>query len=207
MRKKRNSQQMIMLVGSMVAIIIGVILLFFAKSLSMRIMGILMIAAFMIMIAYTIKSKIETETDIIRQMKIADESNSFRREIEEIKKYEESLELHKEQFYNYKGNVESMREAYQIIYDQIHKDMKYILDYISHYDYISKSTKAPVNRRLDEMKLLIGKLNELDMLYIEIDNAGDNTGVQQIDDLLNVLKEMTGQKRDPNMMDDIYDLN
>ena len=83
-----------------------------------------------------------------------------------------------------------MKEAYQIIYNQVYKNTKYIMDYIRHYDYITKPDKSQVSIKIGETKALIEKLNELDTLYVELDNTTGYSDVQRVDDLLAALREI-----------------
>lgn len=181
----------VIIIGCIVAIIIGLFMAFHAEMMALKVTGFVMSIFFAIFCFAYLYKKLFKETDIIYQLKSADKGNVFRREITQIQKYCESLELHKSQFMDYTGNVDSMKESYEIIYDKIYADIKYILDYIKHYDYISMSDKTAVTNRVGEMNQLIKKLNELDALYVELDNSTGSHDVQRVDDLLEALREIT----------------
>ncbi len=180
----------IVIVGCLAMICAGFALLIISDMIMLKIIGLFMALVFTIYAFLYLYHKMYRETNIIFQLKTADKGNMFKLEIGALDKYLDSLELHKEQFENYSGDIDSMKEAYQIIYNQVYKNTKYIMDYIRHYDYITKPDKSQVSIKIGETKALIEKLNELDTLYVELDNTTGYSDVQRVDDLLAALREI-----------------
>ena len=189
--RKIKTDTICILIGCLIFIITGISFSFLSDLIQLKLIGFIMAITFGLFAIIHLYKVLFRETDIIYKLEQADKKNLFSEEIRKIKQYRDSLELHKSQFLSYDGTVNRMTETYQMIYNRIYADIDAIFDHISRYDYITKPSRKPINQRLGEIHMLIQKLNELNTLYIELDNSTTNeSDIQRVDDLLSALKEI-----------------
>jgi tryptophan 2,3-dioxygenase len=134
----------------------------------------------------------------IERMKKYDKTQFFVAEIAKAESYYNSLQLHKKQNKNKKITNETVRAAYQEIYQKMENRFEAICQYIEHFDYIAyrsadQATTVAIEEELAALADLIDKLNRLDTINIKIENMALDNDTDRIKFLIESLEELNAK--------------
>lgn len=129
------------------------------------------------------------DNDKLKSLQSVDTHHLFTNEIACLTRAIQSVEFYRPIFEKYEIGS-SIRDTYELLSMNAYSNVDKSIKWIAHYDYISKPSHEYIHKLVDNSKLVVDKLNELDELVIKVDDTAENVDMQYVDDMLSSLKEV-----------------
>ena len=168
-------------------ILAGTAALFYME---MNIAAIIALVVWVITVIYTNYTIIVKNNDMIEIIRSADRKHKFKNEVSSLIKAQQSIEFHAE-FFSEKETGESMKEAYELIAEQISGNINAAVKFMRSYNYITCPSYRFLTDICSENNELLSSLTKLVELTLEIDSAADDVDLSYVDNLIRSLKELT----------------
>lgn len=188
MREKIKS---ILMVNSISVISLALIVwIFFSVNMAL---GAITMLFWMIYVIYSNYMLLLHKEDPKKALREKDKHRLFTREIQILTTQMASLES-REEIMNDPETADIVRETYEKVKDQIYYNVEVAEKFITTYDTVLRPPKDKLHEIIEENKMLLDKLNELNDAMFDIDMSVKDIDVSSIDDYLESVKQITGQK-------------
>ena len=178
------------ILNNLINLIILVILsIGFATKLLMFPLFLIMLAAWLIWVAYSNYQFIFHSRDIIAEMKAADKRHLFDAQIMVFSDANQSILLKKELFEQYE-DMGKISQTYEMIATQVRNNTESALNFIKNYDYISNASRSYLLSLTSETRDLIRKLNELSDMLLKIEDDSHDVDISYVDEMLDSLRRV-----------------
>lgn len=167
-------------------LLIGVVLLKLVWSTQMFIVFLVVWLVFAVWSNYNILIK---ENDLLGLLRSANKHRYFNHQVSTLSDCYNAIEQKREYFETYPED-NSIRKSYVLLSKQITANIRAATNYMSGYDYVTKSSYNYLDRICNQSCDLVQKLHELSDLVAQVDDSASNVDITYVDDFIKSLRSV-----------------